>query len=109
MFRLPSTSFTAFFGSLGLGGRCILGAVCLHLRGLWYQRILPWRSWWPVRAVSDFSVALSLEIGPLRCPFRWAAPGTLGVTLTIVYLSVHSLFSFGLVISRPERSYAHLV
>ena len=91
----------------------ILGAVCLHLRHGGYDV-----SGFFLGEAGGLSAGICLvfpypgcwRYGPLLCcPFRWAAPGTLRVSLMMVYLSVHSLFSFKFVISRPERSYVHLV
>ena len=91
----------------------ILGAVCLHLRHGGYDV-----SGFFLGEAGGLSAGICLvfpypgcwRYGPLLCcPFRWAAPGTLRVSLMMVYLSVHSLFSFKFVISCPERSYVHLV
>ena len=89
----------------------ILGAVCLHLRHGGYDV-----SGFFLGEAGGLSAGICLvfpcpgcwKYRPLLCcPFRWAAPGR--VSLMMVYLSVHSLFSFKFVISRPERSYVHLV
>lgn len=105
LFRVSSTSFTIYFECQWV--MYIGGGLSLFVGDLPIS-VLPCKGQWLVRDVSGFLVALSLEMSPLR-PFRWAAPGSLRVQLMMEYLSVHLLFSSGLVTFRPERSYAYLL
>ena len=69
VFRVSSTSFTAFFGSSFVVGDVYIGGGLSPFETwwLWCQWILSWRSWWPVCwDMSGFSISRLLEI--------WASP-----------------------------------
>ena len=103
MFRVSSKSFTVSFWSWLV--MYVGGDLSLFVGGSGVS-VLCCRGWWPPWVVSDFSVALPLEI---HCPFRWATPGTLRFSLMIVYLSLDPFFILFSDMWFPERPYSYLL